>query len=200
MSKSLWLALALLSVGCKEVPASIKVKLPRDSVQAKKESPPPMLRKKGERLELRASAFNARDTYMGPAKATWSSSDPKVISIDDAGVAEVTGSGESVITATSGELTASITLKARIVDAVKIVPPAGWKDRLKMGQEVKFTADVRDDRGQPVTDARVFWKNPDNGCFVSDDGTVKGAAIGEAVLVAEAEGKTGQLSFQVLDR
>ena len=95
-----FLLACLAAAACSNEPAYIKVKLPKDSPQSFKDSPtPPLFRKKGERLQLRASAFNARETYMGPAKVKWSSTDPTVATVDDKGEVSIAGSGSTVVTA-----------------------------------------------------------------------------------------------------
>jgi hypothetical protein len=193
----------LLLAACTQEPASIKVKLPKDSVSSKTAAPQvPVYRRKGERIVLRASAFNSSEVYMGAATVNWKSSDASVAEVGADGTMTITGSGEAQVTATSTgyskELTASLPVKARIVGEVKIIAPPKFT-KIRIGQEVKLKADVRDDKGNPITDARVFWKNDDHGVWAHDDGMISGASLGESTVVLDAEGKTAALTFEVVE-
>ena len=83
-------------------------------------------------------------------------------------------------------------------DALIGVAPAGFT-KIKIGKEVQLKAEVVDDKGNLVKDAKVFWKNDDHGVWTHEDGVISGAAMGPCTVVAEAEGKAGELAFEVVE-
>jgi uncharacterized protein YjdB len=196
-------ALACLAAACSAEPASIRVKLPKDGMGAQKAEPTlPVFKRRGETMTLRASAYNGSDTYMGPAKVKWSSSDTSVAAIDPDGRMTIVGSGETQVVAKGDgyakELTAALPVRARIVDSVKIIAPPKFT-KIRIGQEVKLGVEVKDDKGNPLTDARVFWRNEDHGVWAHEDGMIRGASLGTATVTAEAGGKTAALTFEVVE-
>ncbi|MFO0723535.1 MAG: Ig-like domain-containing protein [Myxococcota bacterium] len=192
----------LLAVACEQQPERIRVKLPRDAVQSVKMDPSvPPFEKKGDTIHLRASAFDKQDTYMGPAKVKWTVSDPTVASVNYEGLVTVLSSGEAkVIATTEGyekTLTAELPIKVVIIDKVKIVPPAETK--VHLGETVQFKAEVYDDRGKIIPDAKVSWRCSDYAATVSVTGEVEGRAIGDTQVIAESGSKIDRFTIDVLD-
>lgn len=197
------LLLAGLSAACSKQPHSIQIKLPTEAYQAGHVAPPPpVLRQQGATLALRASAFDGAGAYMGPAQVQWTSSDPKTLSVDAAGVVTAQRSGTAQITATgttAAGLSYTLTMQARIVGSVRILPPTAEFRRLRLGEKLILHAEVLDDRGQPIPDAKVFWSKADHGVWLAQNGEISGAAIGETSVVAESEGKSAQIAFDVVE-
>lgn len=198
------LAIGVLASACEKQPASIKVKLPRDSIQSTKTEPqlPPFTRK-GDTIKLRASSFDAKDVYMGPAVVKWTSSDPTVATVNGDGLVTILSSGEATIKATSTgyekTLEDGFKVTAVIIGSVKIVPPEPGADKIHLGETKKFTAEVLDDRGNPIQGAKVRWRTSDYAATVTGDGEVEGRAMGDTQLVVEADSKTARFQIVVLD-
>lgn len=196
-------ALVFVLAACGKEPASIKIKLPKDAVQSVKMDPVvPPFTKRDDSIHLRASAFDKDGVYMGPAKVKWTSEDPTVASVNYDGLVTILGSGETNIVAT-GEgyetsLDAKLPIKAVIIDQVKIVNPSG-ETKIHLGETLQLQAEVYDDRGNLVPDAKVNWRTSDYAATVSPTGEVEGRSIGDTQVVAEAGTKNARYEVIVLD-
>jgi len=198
-------ALALLvgSTACEKQPATLKIKLPRDAVQSVKMDPVvPPFEKKGDSIQLRVSAFDKDGVYMGAAKVKWSVGDTTVASVNYDGMVTILSSGETKVVAT-GEgyekpLSAELAIKAVILEKIKIVPPEGG-DKLHLGDYKQYKAEVFDDRGNLVPDAKVAWRCSDYAATVSVTGEVEGRAIGDTQIIAEAGVLIDRYTVNILD-
>jgi len=206
------LPLALLA--CEKQPAFIKVKVPQDSMHSVRMDPvlPPFV-KKGDTLQLRASAFQADKSYLGPAKQVkWSSSDPAVALVSLDGLVTIVSSGKAEISAETvgydAAHTAKIGVEAIILDKIEVVPPPEIQEgnKFHMGEILMFTAKVTNDRGGEVSLAdlersgqKLHWKNVGWAATIAINGEVEGRAIGEGQLLAEAGELSGRLKIEVLD-
>jgi Big-like domain-containing protein len=200
---ALVLAAAALFAGCEKQPAAIKVKGPRDAVESQKMNPQfPPFEKKGDTIKLRASAFDKDGAFMGAARVKWDSSDRTVATVDGTGLVTILSSGDAQIRATGDgyaePLEASLPIKAVIVDKVKIVPPDD-KKIMHLGESKQFKAEVKDDRGHVIPDAKVHWRSSSFAATVTDTGEVEGRAIGTTQLVVEAEKALDRFDLEVLD-
>ena len=195
-------------LGCEVQPTAIKVRPPQGSFTSVREDPVlPKFDKKGDTIKLRASAYDKKGQYMGPAQgARWSTTDGTVATVGLDGLVEITGSGTAKIVATGKydgkELSHGLDVNAVIIAKVEIEPPAeGLVDEngLHMGESVKFVAKVYNDKGKIIEDAKVKWRTSSFAATVGVDGTVEGRAIGEAQLVVEAGSHNARFSLRVLD-
>jgi hypothetical protein len=195
-------------LGCEVHPTAIKVRPPQGSFTSVREEPVlPKFERKGDTIKLRASAYDKKGQYMGPAKgARWSTTDGTVATVGLDGLVEITGSGTTKIVATGKydgkALSHGLTVNAVIIAKVEIEPPAeGLVDEngLHMGETVKFVAKVYNDKGEVIPDAKAKWRTSSYAATVGIDGTVEGRAIGEAQLVVEAGNHNARFSLRVLD-
>lgn len=204
-----WILLAALPAlfACEKQPAYIKVKVPQSSLHSVRMDPVlPPFTKKGDTIKLRASAFYKDDSYMGPPKRVkWSSTDPSVATVGLDGLVTIVSSGDTQVRAMTvgGEkvLEAGLAVKAVIIEKIKIIPPENLVDghSIHMGDIVKFSAKVLNDRDQVVPDAKVKWRNSGWAATVAVDGEVEGRAIGEGQLVAESGPAVDRFTLKVLD-
>ena len=204
-------AAGLLALGlsaCTKEPAEIRVKGPRDALESTKMNPVfAPFEKKNDTLQLRASAFDDDGVFMGPAKVSWDSSDRKVATVSQDGLVTILGSGKAEIKATGTgyqrSLEASLPVQAVIVDDIRLVEPApqpGKVLQLPMGEIMMFKAEVLDDRGEVIPDAKIKWISSSWAATVAPDGEVEGRAIGTAQIVAEAKnGKKARIELEVVD-
>ena len=200
--------LAVGLLGCEVHPTSIKVRPPQGSFTSVRDEPVlPKFERKGDTIKLRASAYDKKGQYMGPAKgARWSTTDGTVATVGLDGLVEITGSGTAKIVATGKydgkELSHGLDVNAVIISKVEIEPPTEGlvdKDGLHMGESVKFVSKVYDDKGKVIEDAKVKWRTSSFAATVGVDGTVEGRAIGEAQLVLESGSHNARFSLRVLD-
>lgn len=193
----------LVLVACEKEPAKIRIKLPREAVQSVKMDPVlPPFEKKGDTIKLRASAFDAADVYMGTANVKWSVADSSVASVNYEGVVTILSSGETKVVAEGTgyktPVSAELPIKATIIESIKIVPPEGG-DKLHLGETKQYKAEVRDDRGNVVPDAKVTWRTSDYAATISVTGEVEGRAIGDTQIVAEVGSLNARYTVLILD-
>jgi hypothetical protein len=141
---------------------------------------------------------------MGAARVKWDSSDRSVATVDQTGLVTILSSGDAEIKATSigyeKELSAGLPVKAVITAKIKIVPPEGTKKNvIHLGEILIYKADVLDDRGNVIKNAKVEWRTNGFAATVDPAGEVEGRAIGSAQLVAESGPVTDRLEVEVLD-
>lgn len=197
------LAATALVTACEKQPAKIRIKLPREAVQSVKMEPVlPPFEKKGDTIKLRASAFDKGDVYMGTANVKWSVADSSVASVNYEGLVTILSSGETKVIAESEgyeqKLTAELPIKAVIIEKIKIVPPEGG-DKLHLGETKQYKAEVLDDRGNVVPDAKVTWRTSDYAATVSVTGEVEGRAMGDTQIVAEVGALNDRYTVVILD-
>lgn len=195
----LWMpAIALVVSACEKVPSEIRIKGPLDAVeslQKRKDAKTvfPTFENKGDTIKLRVSSFDDRGVYMGVAPVKWDSTDRTVASIDQSGVVTILGSGKSVIKARTTklekELSAEVPIEAVIVDKIRWVDPPESEAPIEMpmGEIKNFKAEVLDDRGNVIEDAKIDWNASSWAVTVTPTGEVEARAIGSATLTAEAK-------------
>ena len=201
--------LALLAtIGCKKEPSSIRIKGPKEAVESTQMVPQfAPFEHKGDTIQLRASAFDDKDRYMGTVPAKWTSSDGGVATVNQNGLVTFLGSGKAKITAatidTETTQVASIELEAFIVKDIRIVDPPKEQQvglKLPMGEIKQFKAEVLNDRDQVIEDAKIEWRASSYAVTVTPQGEVEARAIGTAQLVAEAEkGSVARVDVEVTD-
>ncbi len=207
MRKLVALSSLLFLFACESGPASIKIKGPRDSLEMGKASSVfPTFERKGDSIALRASAFDKKDRFKGTVPVDWESSDRSVATVSQEGVVTFLSSGDVTITAkTKGEKpkTASVPLKAVIIKEVKIVEPKVEKGeviKIHMGEFIQMRADVLNDRGEVIEDAKVKWSASSYAVTFSVDGKMEGRAMGTGQVTAEAaNGATARVDIETLD-
>jgi hypothetical protein len=200
----LTVAQSALFLGCEKQPASIKVKGPRDAIESVKMDPVfAPFEKRGDTIQLRASAFDERGTFMGPARVKWDSSDRTVATVDQSGLVTILSSGEADIKAIGdgydSPLEASLPIRAVIVDKVRIVLPEGHKKKLHLGEVEQWRAEVLDDRGKVIPDAKTRWKSSSYAATITDTGEIEGRAMGSTTVTVEAGPARDRVDLEVLD-
>lgn len=200
--------LVVALVGCKEEPAKIRIKGPQDAVESTKMNPTfAPFEKKGDTINLRASAFDSKERYMGTVKVKWDSSDRSVATVSQSGLVTFLSSGKVKITARTTEtekpLEASIDLEAKIVKDIRIVDPPEEEHKsmkMPMGEIKQFKAEVLNDRGEVIEDAKVDWRASSFAVTVTPTGEVESRAIGTAQVIAEADnGSVARVDIEVTD-
>lgn len=191
-------AFALAVSACEKVPSEIRIKGPLDAVESTQKTKEtktvfPTFEEKNETIKLRVSSFDDKGLYMGVVPVKWDSSDRSVASIDQSGVVTILGSGKATITAKTTklekELSAAVELDASIVDKIRWVDPPESSEPIEMpmGEIKNFKAEVLDDRGNPIADAKIDWNASSWAVTVTPTGEVEARAIGSATLTAEAK-------------
>lgn len=128
----------------------------------------------------------------------WSSNDPGVASISQQGLVTAVGNGTAVITARTGNAsaTANVTVSQ---EAVSIVIEPDSATLMSVGETVQLAATVLDGNGQPVADAVVAWRSSDEAvATVSDQGLVTAVRKGAARITASSGSAISGIELNVM--
>jgi len=120
---------------------------------------------------------------------TWSSSDSKVVTVDDSGKVKAIKEGEAAITAKAGEKSAEckVTVSAKKIDVTMVMLS---KTSLSMivGEEFTLTATIEPD---DATEKTIVWHSSDNNVATVSNpgGVVHAVKEGSALIYASADGQ-----------
>lgn len=138
----------------------------------------------GERARLAVVAEDMFGTELPGVPVTWSSSAPGTVCVEADGTVEALASGEALVVATAGSMTAELSVVASRVSITKFgVHPA----RLSLcpGEQARIEVDIFDHRGQSRDPRIIAWVSSDPlVARVAPDGTVTALAHGTARLSA----------------
>lgn len=200
----LWATWALVLSACESKPAEIRIKGPLDSLESQFDVQKlPKFEKKGQTLQLRASAYDDEGRFIGPAEVEWSTTDRTVATVSRTGLLTVLSSGVADVVARTEDkprLEARMKVEASIVDAVKIIEPEteeGQRTRLPMGEVLQFQAQVLDDRGQVIEGHPIRWESTTYAAIVRPNGEVEGGALGTTQIVVTAKGTSLSDSMEI---
>ena len=143
----------------------------------------------GDTLRLAAEATDANGHAVADADFTWMSSDTLVAVVDDAGLVTGLGTGEAAITATAAGVSgrAVLAVVTPVPTTVEVTPDTVALTAL--GQAAQLTAEVRDQGGRVMAEARVSWSSADTMVAQVDSTGLATAAGGGATVVTAAAGE-----------
>jgi uncharacterized protein YjdB len=126
----------------------------------------------------------------------WSSSDPRIATVNGDGVVTSIGEGRTVVNATIGEIGtgADVRVTFKNVASFDAAPPTMI---LKVGDVQQISGFARDETGAPIQDAAVDWVSSDPKTATCTGGEVKGIASGTATIRATCSGKSAEVSVLV---
>jgi len=132
------------------------------------------------------------------ASVTWSSLDVSVATVTAGGQITATGIGATTVRATSGSLTADVSVTVSQTPANVVVTPATGE--LSPGATLALSAAVRDTNGNDVAEAVVAWSTGDAAVATVDatTGLVTAVAEGSTTVTATAGPATGEAAITVL--
>lgn len=157
-------------------------------------SPSEMVFGVDDTFSIRAIGEDA-EGYRRVVEASWSSSDPVIVSVDEQGVALGKGVGEAVLTAVHGGLRAEA--KIRVLERVAALWIVPEEVRLHAGDEIELQLVAADSQGLRI-DRRGNWATADaRVATVDDGGRLRGEGVGETEVQAEAEGVLAVARVQV---
>lgn len=145
----------------------------------------------GDTIQLAAVVTDSSGTAMMGIGPAWTSGDPSVAMVSQAGTVTAQGAGATAIVVRVGQLEA----RSRIVVLQR---PASLEvgDTLVMvpeSERMPLTAHVVDARGHPIVGADVTWTAPDPAIATVEGADVVGISPGRTALTAMA----GQLQLQL---
>ncbi|MBI4502691.1 MAG: Ig-like domain-containing protein [Gemmatimonadetes bacterium] len=142
----------------------------------------------GGTVQLTATTRDANNAVLTGRVVTWSSSDAAVATVSASGLVTAVAAGTATITATSEGKSGTASILVLPIPAGVAVSP-GYAN-LATGATVALTGAVLDNTGSPITPLAVgTWvsRSP-SVASVNATGTVTGAGVGTAVIVASAFG------------
>lgn len=154
---------------------------------------------KGQNQKLTVNGvYTDKSTQDVTAQATWQSSDATIAAVDATGMVAACAVGQASISATVGQLNASVsvTVGPPILTTVSVVP---GNASVAIGQTQQFTAfGIWSDNSTTDLTKQATWASSDKSiASVDSDGLAKGVAMGSAVISATSGNISGNTSLGV---
>ncbi len=145
----------------------------------------------GDTIQLAAVVIDSSGTAMMGVAPTWTSGDPAIALVSQAGTVTAQGAGATAIVVRVGLVEA----RSRVVVLQR---PAALQVgdtlvRVSESERTPLVAHVVDARGNPIVGADVTWSAPDRSIATVEGAEVAGVSPGRTALTAMA----GQLQLQV---
>ncbi len=153
--------------------------------------------KQGSTATLVADVKDQMGNDMPSATVSWSSLNPAVAPISNAGVLSGISIGTTSVKATSGAIsaTATVTVTSQGVASVSLTPTSGTIQSTKTTQ---LSATALDASGHPISGASFTWDTGNaNVATVSSLGVVTGRNPGSTMITATSSGKYTSASITV---
>jgi hypothetical protein len=153
----------------------------------------------GDTIQLTAALKDAHGALIPGATVAWSSDDPSIVSVDDAGAAVTRRQGSvSIVAAAGGKISRSRIVVAPRVSSIEIGFDSTF--RIPEGQNRLATVRPLDARGHLVAGAaRPTWATGDGAILVVDSaGAVTARTPGRSTLEARVESITARIEVEVV--
>ena len=152
----------------------------------------------GATQAVTATAKDANNNALLNPVFTWTSSDPRVATVDASGNVTAVGNGTARITAATGGRNGSVTVTVAQTTATVTVAPTTAQISAA-GATTQLTAQAADANGRPIVGKNFTWTTDAAGvATVSATGLVTGVANGAAHVMASADGKSGSGTITVV--
>jgi uncharacterized protein YjdB len=154
----------------------------------------------GGTTELRVRALDAAGAELTGRRVAFTSSDPAVATVSDAGLVTAVRPGGATVTVSSEQRTALVAVTVTPVPVVSVtVSPAS--PSVVVGANVQFEAAAADSAGRPVSGRTVLWTSSDEQVVrVTSAGLATAIGPGTARITATVEGRTASQTVTVLPR
>jgi uncharacterized protein YjdB len=145
----------------------------------------------GTTRSLTVKVLGPSGETLGGVPVFWSTQDPQVASVSDAGIVTAVAPGTTQIAASRGGKSAivAVTVVGLPVGLVRISPTTAT---VLVGASTTLAAEVRDAGGGVMTGVRVTWASANSAvATVDDDGHVTGVSPGTVAISATTSGVSG---------
>lgn len=152
----------------------------------------------GQTVQLNAQVFDQNDNVMTGASVTWTSADPRIVSVTSGGLATAVTYGIIRVTARAGGAAQSAEVKVvQTAGRIEIEPSEATLTAI--GETVQLTATVQDRSGQTIVGADVTWRSSDAAVArVSATGLVTATGNGTARISARSGGTEQGIEVKVM--
>lgn len=134
----------------------------------------------------KALTYTLSPSNVSDKTVKWKSSDKTVVRVSQEGIFKALKPGTATVTVTSGDGEVKAKCKVTVIQAPTGVTVTADKKSVKVGAELKLSADVLPAN---ASDKSVEWTSSDNSVAVVDtDGTVTGLKAGKVKITATVKG------------
>ncbi len=149
----------------------------------------------GGTQQFNASARDEAGNPMQGVLFNWSSSNPSVAVVSEAGLATGVGGGDALIRATAEGVTGSGQLEVRALTTITVSPAFST---IMIGESQQLTAVAADQTGAPLDGIELTWNTSDPAlATVTSTGLVQGVAGGDVEITASAREISGFAQVRV---
>jgi hypothetical protein len=153
----------------------------------------------GEQVLIDAVAVDNTGAPVSGVTPFWESGDASIARVDQNGLVTAMGIGTTMIYAFKGPIRSGALVQVSNDPRSIVIVPVS--DTLtKAGQQLTYTADVRNAVGAPIPDYPTNWRSDNAGvATVTSSGSVTAIAFGSARIIAEAGAVADTVSLVVRD-
>ena len=153
----------------------------------------------GDAMKADAIARTSLGNPRADVKFSWSSDNPSIASVDDAGLIIGLKPGKANITASCerGKATTAVEVTANTVKALNIEPKSS---NARTGDVVHFSTNTFDAAGKPVSGCSVRWSISGDGATIESDGAFVAEKPGSYVVSASVGDRQALASVMVTSR
>jgi uncharacterized protein YjdB len=157
----------------------------------------------GQEAQLAASAFDGRGGAMAAVRVAWTSLDPTVATVSDAGLVRALqlGTARIVARADGRADTATVAVSSTSAADVASIGVAPSALQLTQGGTGQLVATAQDAAARPLPGVAVTWTSANAAiASVSPNGVVTAIGSGSTVVTARANGRTAGVTVVVAPR
>jgi hypothetical protein len=151
----------------------------------------------GQQLRVGAVPFSAaNDRARGAVQ--WSSSAPRVVSVDASGILTAVAPGRATLTASAG--TAATSFPVQVISGVARLSVTPSRPSVRQGDLVKLSVSARDAQGAAVAGLTPTWSFSPGDGQIGEDGSFVAYRPGEYLVTANVGARTASTVVSVTER
>lgn len=152
----------------------------------------------GQRLRVTGRAFSATGDKRAD-RMTWKSANPRVATVNAAGLITAVGSGSTTITASVGSVSATMPVRVAPGSLASLTLTPSNVDA-RAGDVLRFAVTAKDAAGKVITDLTPAWSfSPGHGA-IDEDGAFVGYEPGEYTVTASFGARSVEATITLAER